>query len=220
MPVDRRPPPPAGRRAPGGASSPPRPERAPESTIDGRAAVKGIGIVVVTFIVGAFVFVQGLHKPAEQLETNSPALVRDPTPSPASSAATAASSPATTAAAKPPATKVAPAELAIVVGNAVDPGKPIASTVASKLAAAGYTAKIRRLDVKGKMIDRSTVHYIAPEWREDALAVARALGISDIEVTPLPNPAPVDTSVGKVFVIVGREPKALSEAAAAPTTTR
>jgi hypothetical protein len=210
MPVDRRPPPPA-----------PRPERGPEPTIDGRAALKGIGIVVVTFVVGAFVFVQGLHKPAEQLETSNSSVVRDAeTTTPATSAAVVGGPSTTAVAASPPATRVAPAELAIVVGNGVDAGKPIASTVASKLAAVGYTAKIRRLDVKGKIIERSTVHYTAPEWREDALAVARALGISDIDVTPLPNPAPVDTSVGKVFVMVGREPKALSEVPASTTTTR
>ena len=84
------------------------------------------------------------------------------------------------------------------------------STVAGKLNKAGYTST-RKMNV-AKTAERTVVHYRAPEWREDAVAVARALGISEIDVTALPNPPPLDASERNVFVIVGKEPKALSQA--------
>jgi hypothetical protein len=202
-PVDRRPAPPG--RSGSGA---PRP---PEPTIDSQAAFKGVLIVLVTVVVGGFVFVQGLHRPADDPATSvPPAAGVNPSPASTASAVSPAGVPETTAASRPPGTKVAPAELAIVVGNAVDPDKPVASTVATKLNKAGYTGTIRKMNVP-KAAERTVVHYRAPEWREDALAVARALDIPEIDVTALPNPPPLDASERNVFVIVGRQPKALGQ---------
>jgi hypothetical protein len=167
-------------------------------------------IVLVTMVVGAFVFWQGLQ---ERDASAPPAVNVEPS---ATTEQTVASTPAstvappTTAAARPPGTKVPPAELPIVVGNGVDPERPVAGTVAGKLAAAGYTGSIRKMNAS-RTTEASKVHFAALEWREDAVAVAKALGIAEIDVTPLPNPPPVNDSERKVFVIVGREPRALSE---------
>jgi hypothetical protein len=206
---DRRPAPPSGSGSRARAARQPKP---PEPTIDAQAAFKGILIVLVTVIVGAFVFWQGLHRPAEELEATTPLTIG----ADVSSTAAPESTPPTTA--RPPATRAAPAELAVVVGNAIDPDLPVASTVATKLGAAGYTT-VRKMNVS-RPADRSAVHFAAPEWRDDALAVARALGIPEMDVSALPNPPPLDSAKSKVFVIVGREPKALGATPSSTTTTR
>lgn len=161
-------------------------------------------IVVVTFVVGLFVFVQGLHRPAEQLTTANTVAGDEPAVSPTSSLA------------PPPATH-APAELAIVVGNAVDKKRPVASEVAEKLDAAGYPVAAK-LNVS-KLAARSSVYFAAPEFRDDAVAVARAVGLDEADVAPLPNPAPLDSPDSKVYLIVGKEPAALV-GGGAPTTRR
>jgi hypothetical protein len=165
-------------------------------------------VVLITLVVGAGVFWQGLHKP-DDLATTAPLGAGA-----ASTVPLLPSGPPSTA--PTPVTKVAPKDLQVVAANAVDPRKNIATTVAEKLKAAGY-ATVRRLDAS-KAAPRSSVHYAAPEWRDDALAVAAALGIPEIDVTVLPNPSPVVIPDGKtyqVYVIAGREPKALTD----PPTT-
>jgi hypothetical protein len=211
----QRPPAPRGptSRGPGGPGGPRGPRPDEEPTIDPQAAFKGLLIVFITIVVGAVVFVQGLLKPADSRANNTPVATVGPLVSPATTPATL---PSATTAAATAVTKAAPRDLAIVVGNAVDPGKPIAGTVSAKLAAAGYTS-VRRLDAR-RAADRSSVFYAAGEWREDALAVARVLGIPENDVTTVPNPPPVNAPESKVFVIVGREPRALLDAGATATT--
>jgi hypothetical protein len=193
------------RPRPGGPRGPRAPGGTPE--IDPQAALKGMVVVIITLVVGAAVFWQGLHKPAD-LATG---------PLAAGGASTVPLLPSIVPSTAPtPATRLAPKDLQVVVGNAVDPRKPVAGTVADKLKAAGY-ATVRRLDAT-KAAPRSAVHFAAPEWRDDAVAVATALGIPETDVTPLPNPSPVVIPDGKtyqVYVIAGREPKALTD----PPTT-
>jgi hypothetical protein len=161
-------------------------------------------IVVITFLVGGVVFVQGLHRPSEE------------TPPPIPPAALSSDPASTAPVMQPPVTRVPPKELSVVVGNAVDRKLPVAGTVAAKLNAAGY-ATIRKKD-SSRAQPTSAVYFAAPEWRDDALAVARVLGIDDIDVSQLPTPPPVEAVSGAtVYVIVGREPAALSETT--PTTT-
>jgi hypothetical protein len=207
-PVPRRPPPPGApgtRPAPRSQAPRPGPRTPPdEPTVDPQAAFKGVVIVVITVLVGAVVFVQGLHRPAEQAAGTFPP----------GTVSVAAAPPAP--AVQTPVTRVPPKELSLMIGNAVDPKKPVASSVAARLKAAGY-ATIHTNNTT-RALPTSAVYFVAPEWRDDALAVARVLDLSDVDVAQLPNPAPIPGGAAVVYVIVGREPAGLSETTAAPTT--
>jgi hypothetical protein len=112
-------------------------------------------------------------------------------------------------------TRVAPRELQVLVGNGIDAKLPVATTVAAKLRMAGYST-IRSVNL-AQPADRSTVLYLGDDLRDEATALARALALPDTDVAPLGPGAGIDPGAAKVVVVVGREPRALSESGAPAT---
>ena len=172
--------------------------RSAGAMIDPAATRRGMIVVAVTAVLGIFIFWQGVHDPAQEVET-------------ADSSAVAAVSPVTTAGpvttrpappTAPPTTAVAPGELKVMVTNGVDPKRAIAVPVSGKLKAAGY-ANPRSIDLP-QLSDRSFVY--APEnLTAEARAVAKALEWPETTVAVLPNPPPVALGEARVLVVVGKD---------------
>jgi hypothetical protein len=159
--------------------------------------------MVLTAAFLALVFWRGMHPAPEAIVATEPVDVAATVPS--------TFLPPTTAVPPPRSlnTRIAPRELQVLVGNGIDAKLPVATAVAAKLRMAGYST-IRSVNL-AQPTDRSAVLYLGDELRDEATAVARALALPDTDVAPLGPAAGIDPGAAKVVVVVGREPRALSE---------
>ena len=104
----------------------------------------------------------------------------------------------------PPSTVAAhpPADVKVLVLNAVDPKKTVSGPAAAQLKTAGYTQASPR-DARQQA---STAVYFTSGYDADAAMIATALHLSPATVQPLPSPPPPqigDVSSANVVVVVG-----------------
>jgi hypothetical protein len=170
------------------------------------AAAKGIIIIAVTVVVGLLIFFKGVQKndaPVVTASNTTTTLSNTPTTDRNAPPPTTAPNQGTTVPAKTPATKLAPKELKVNVQNGVDPTQTIAGPAAEKLKAAGYQIAGTG-DLPGSAVATSTVYY-NPDLKGEAVAVAKALGLPDTAVQPMPSPPPVTLNGADVLVVIGKD---------------
>lgn len=194
---------PAGSKASSTRASGSRPPKASGSTPpinDAQATTRGAIVIAVTVVVGLLIFWQGFsHETAETVETGtSPTTVegdRDAAPTTTTPANT-------TPTTNTPVTKIPPAEISIIVANAVDGAQTIAGPKAQELTAAGYPNPVTMDLPPFGQTPTSSVYYTG-DMESEAQAIAVVLGLPDSAVNPIPTPAPTPMNNAEILVIIG-----------------
>jgi hypothetical protein len=181
-------------------------KKAPAPPDAAAATARGIAVIAVTLFVGLVVFVFGLNKAEQSVDTKAaPTTVPSNTPSTDRNAPPVVTKPdqGTTVPAKPPPTKVPPADIKVRVVNAVDPAKTIAGPNADKLKNEKYTI-VGTGDAPPPASDKSFVYYTG-DMAAEATAIATILGIPVAQVLPVPATPPVALNGATVLVVIGKD---------------
>jgi len=201
----------AAKRAPGGGGAAggdgPRVPRTPPPVNDAQVTRNGIIVIAVTVVLGLVIFARGVNNQTRldsqgAVVTTLPGIVGPPTSDRNAAPTTTVPGQGNTGTAKTDSTKVAPADIKVIVANAVDPSKTIAGPVGAKLTTAGYqvTAKI---DLTPSS-DETFVYY--PDGFEaDAKALAKVLEYPESTVTPMPKTPPTPLNGAQFLVVVGKD---------------
>jgi len=190
-----------GGRGGGGGGGGAVPPKEPPPVDDAQATQRGILVIAATVIVGLIVFWFGIHRPAENQQT---ATIGGTTPNQTSrddAPPVTQPLPATTAPAAP-ATSLAPSELKVLVANGVDPKQTIAGPIVTSLAAKGYT-NAAAVDLTATVATSSV--YYTEGLKNDAEAIAAAIGFPASSVAPMPSKPPTNLNGAKVLVVVGKD---------------
>jgi LytR cell envelope-related transcriptional attenuator len=168
-----------------------------------QTATAGIAIIVATIVIGAFVFFAGLNHsdPVPTGDQNVTAAgaaegSRDVAPT------TTTPPPPTTPPSTAPTTLVPPAEVKVLVANAVDPKKVIAGPIADRLTQEKYQV-VGKVDVSTAS-DKSFVYYTG-NLQVEAQAIAKLLGIAPTSVAVLPATPPATMNSAQVLVLIGKD---------------
>lgn len=183
--------------------TPPPTRRAPPPVDEAGATRRGIIVIAVTVLIGVLIFAKGVqHQDAVNTAASNPSAAPTTLEKSKDEAPTTTQPSQGTTVPKTPITAVAPADLKVVVANAVDPSQTIAGPMGQTLTTAGYevTGKVDISPSRGT----SSVYY-SGDQRAEALAVAKVVGFSDSSVAKMPDTPPTALNGADILVVVGKD---------------
>jgi len=153
------------------------------------AVIKGAVLIFVALVLGVVLLSKGVDTSTSATATGSPTTV---SPTTAAGATTTSTPTATTLRSARP-----PADVTVMVANASGIAGA-AAKVSDQLKGKGYVTTDP--GNSSKPASTTSVYYVGND-KPEAIEVAQAIGVSESQVAPMPNPAPVADLRGATVVV-------------------
>lgn len=181
-------------------------KKAPPPIDEAAATTRGFLVIGITVLLGLLIFFLGMHKSDEPVVTTAPtteAPFNVPTTDRNAPPVVTRPEQGTTVPAKPPVTKVPPEKIKVRVTNGVDPAKTIAGPAADLLKSQKYQIAGTG-DLPPPPVAKSMVYY-SGDFGDEAVAVAKVLGIPDTQVAVVGATPPAALNGADILVVIGKD---------------